>query len=175
MTLILRLKAGSAFSGSAAMFHAPKEKGGLGIFSFQSLAAQSLGTELVVRLQSKGIGGKVARSRLQAAERKWPDHGLASSPGTKLHFTLHCLNRLHRRGYTLCTPRNTEQTQHRYAKEQPLSSIISDKELLLKLDSYGFRFHSEVFMTIFTWWFAPGRSCGGGMPPEWPPSGTTNS
>ena len=142
---ILRLKAGSAFSGSAAMFHAPKEKGGLGIFSFQSLATQSLGTELLVRLQSKGIGGKVARARLHAAERKWPDHGLASSPGTKLHFTLHCLNRLHRRGYTLCTPRNTEQIQHRYAKEQPLSSIISDSELLLKLDSYGLRFHSEVF------------------------------
>ena len=84
-------------------------------------------------------------SLFQAAERKWPDHGLASSPGTKHRFTLHCLNRLHRRGYTLCTPRNTEQTQHHFASEQPLSSIISDSELLLKLDSYGFRFHSEVF------------------------------
>ena len=82
---ILRLKAGSAFSGSAAMFHAPKAKGGLGIFTFQSLASQSLGTELLVRLQGQGVGGKVARARLHALERKWPDHGLLSSPITKHH------------------------------------------------------------------------------------------
>ena len=56
---ILRLKAGSAFSGSAAMFHAPKDKGGLGIFSFQSLAAQSLGTELLVRLQARASVGRL--------------------------------------------------------------------------------------------------------------------
>jgi hypothetical protein len=144
-----------------------------------ALDLQFTGTELLARLQSKGIGGNVARARLQAAERECPDHGLAPTPNTKLHFTLHCLNRLHRRGYTLCTPRNTEETQHRYAKEQPLSSIISDKELLLKLDSYGFRFHSEVFYDnvhlVVCPWEELRRRHAPRVPPECPPSGTTNS
>jgi hypothetical protein len=142
---ILRLKAGAAFSGSAAMFHAPKAKRGLGMFTFQSLASQSLGTELLVRLQGHGVGGKVASARLHALERKWPDHGLLSSPNTKHHFTMHCLDRLHRRGYTLLSPRHMEAEQRLYAQGHRLSTVISDTQVLSKLVAPGFQFHSEVF------------------------------
>jgi hypothetical protein len=129
------------------MFHSPKAKGGLGIFTFQSLASQSLDTELLVRLQGHGVGGKVARARLHAAERKWPDHGLLSTPNTKCHFTMHCLNRLHRRGYTLLSRRNMEDEQHLYAQGHRLSTVITDTQVLSKLVATGFRFHSEVFHT----------------------------
>ena len=143
---ILRSKAGASHSGSPAMFHAPIKKGGKGVFTFESLACQSLGTELLVRLQSKGLGGRVARARLKATERKWPDHGRSTPfPPTKVHFTLFCLKRLQRAGYSLRTPANVASEELQFSTDHLLGDTPIEQDTLSRLTSLGFRFTSELF------------------------------
>ena len=86
----------------------------------------------------------MARARLHAAKRKWQGHGLHSSPNTKFHFTMHCLNRLHRRDSPLQSPQNKEDEQHVYAHAHKLSTIIIDKKLLSRLEANGPHMHSHL-------------------------------
>jgi hypothetical protein len=140
-------KAGASHSGSPAMFHAPISKGGKGVFTFESLACQSLGTELLVRLQSKGLGGRVARARLKATtERKWHDHGRSTPfPPTRAHFTLLCLKRLQRAGYSLHTPSNVASEEFQFSTDHLLVDTPIEQDTLYRLTSLGFRFTSELF------------------------------
>ena len=142
---ILRLKAGSSYSASPAMFHAPKDKGGLGIFTFNSLANQSLGTELLVRLQSPTLSGKVARSRLHAMEERFPDHSRDRQPNTRYSFTLHCISRLRRIGYELATPANYRTLQAEYGGKKSLEDTGLAPQLLRSVTKLGFRFQSDLF------------------------------
>ena len=154
---ILRLKAGSSYSASPAMFHAPKDKGGLGIFTFHSLATQSLGTELLVRLQSPTLSGKVARSRLLAMEERFPDHSRDRQPNTRYSFTLHCISRLRRIGYELATPANYRTLQAEYGGKKSLEDTGLAPQLLRSVTKLGFRFQSDLFdsdssgLTVKAW------------------------
>ena len=147
----------SSYSASPAMFHAPKDMGGLGIFTFHSLANQSLGTELLVRLQSPTLSGKVARSRLRAMEERFPDHSRDRQPNTRYSFTLHCISRLRRIGYELATPANYRTLQAEYGGMKSLEDSGLPPQLLRSVTKLGFRFQSDLFdsdssgLTVKVW------------------------
>ena len=110
-------KVGAALGASPSMLHADKKKGGMGIFTFSSLALQSGATELLVRLNSANTSGKVARCRFQAALRRcahWHRADGTIPQNTKTNFSLYIILRLRRLGYTLIGPQNRELVEKHY-------------------------------------------------------------
>jgi hypothetical protein len=74
------------------MIHASRKEGGLGVFSFTALALRCGATELLVRLNGTGIGGKVARCRYKAvlaACPQWHSADGSISSSTRKNFTLY--------------------------------------------------------------------------------------
>ena len=60
---MLRRRAGWPRGTSLEWLHAPRSRGGLGIFTFKDLLTSAQTTELLVRLASPGLVGQVAKAR----------------------------------------------------------------------------------------------------------------
>ena len=145
----LRYKVKGAPSASPAMLHADKKKGGLGIYSFSALALQSGATELLVRLNSSGIAGQVARCRFKAALRSCPHWHRADGTipaSTKTNFSLYTILRLRRLGYTLIGPDNSALVQEHFRRSTRLCDYLSAyPALLVELEEKGFSLVEDLF------------------------------
>jgi hypothetical protein len=75
---------------SPSAYHSPVDKGGLGLPTMLGLATKACGTELIVRLNSAGLVGDIARERLRAARVVRPDPlSRHVNPNTRVHFVLY--------------------------------------------------------------------------------------
>jgi hypothetical protein len=116
------------------MIHASRKEGGLGVFFFTALDLQCGATELLVRLNGAGIGGKVARCRYKAALAAYPQWHSAdrSIPSmTRKNFTLYTALLLRRLGYNLMGPENSERVQNHFCRGTRLSDYIPGQPALL--------------------------------------------
>ena len=85
-------------SGSPHGLYVAKRRGGLGLYTIQDLATRTIATELVVRLNSGGIRGQVARGRWAAAMARLPNPCAFPPPRTSpaAHYTLYAFALLRR-------------------------------------------------------------------------------
>ena len=143
----LRIKAGAPCHGTAKHFHAPARAGGSNVFWFKRLQLQACGTELLVRLNSKGLVGEVARARWRAAHLAFPNW--ATSPPTpsqiRVHFTLYCALLLRSRGLWVFGPNSEGHLKTLFHTGARLCDKIHDDTLLLDLEDKGFALVSDLF------------------------------
>ena len=139
------MKAGVPFSSSAHMMHAPKCEGGLASFSFVSLALQSTTTELLMRLLSVGVEGKVCRARYVAARANhdWLTDGKTRA-GPRFHFIRTCAARLRRMGYILSDVDSSHAVQEEFCDRLRVVDGVSDMALVHELEAKGFQFMDEL-------------------------------
>ena len=143
----LKKKTKLAMGSSAHGLHSPKSIG-MGLFTMMGLAQQTCITELLVRLNSPGLQGRVARSRWNAAFNNTPDFSLPSAtlPRQREHFTLYCAELAKRAGCQIYGPQNREQTQQAFQQEHPLSAAINLTRLqALDLRDKGFIMGNQVW------------------------------
>ena len=145
LDVTLRIKAGVPYASSSHMFHAPKERGGLGIYSFSSLALQATATELLVRLNSRGLAGEVARERFRAAYTGYDwSIGQPATTGHRVHFIRAVASRLRRYGYCLTDQANLSRISDLSSESTRLCDGISDMTLVKELEAKGFQFMEDI-------------------------------
>ena len=140
----LRYKCGMAPGSTGSIFHIPRADGGLGIFSFATLASAARGTELLYRLNSPGLAGDVARARWAAAWNSWPDMMASGKvPGVKDNFTLYTLASLRRAGFHITCPESLLGLREHFS-DAVLAADVAPPELVYKLDALGLFLFSDV-------------------------------
>jgi hypothetical protein len=159
-------RAGAAYCASPALLHAAKSAGGFGTFSFLGLATAACGTELLARLNSPGIVGSVARSRMAAAFRVWPDHtekNVNKAPYTS--FSLYAVKLLRRAGYQVSCPQSRDLLRELYSFSAPASAVVP-AHLLHHLDASGHLLEADVMRdgAILPWQDLAGKASD---PPAW--------
>ena len=145
MDVTLCIKAGVPCASSSHKFHAPKERGGLGIYSFSSLALQATTTELLVRLNSRGLAGDVARERFRAALTGYDwSIGQPATTGHRVHFIRAFASRLRRYGYCLTDHANLSRISDLSSESTRLCDGISDRTLVKELETKGLQFMEDI-------------------------------
>ncbi len=108
--------------------HAPRSRGGTGVFSFKDLLVSSQVTELLVRLASPGLVGEVAKSRWAAAQNQLVH--LRPSPAlrpAKYSMVLYTLWMAARYGYTIATSDDYDDVRSQSADSETIHDLVPFK------------------------------------------------
>ncbi len=126
----LRRRGGWPHGTSLHWLHAPRSRGGMGIFSFYDLLVSAQTTELLVRLATPGLVGEVAKARWDAAQPNLhnllPSH---SKTPPKSSLTLYTLWMAAKHGYTIATEADYESVAARHSAADPIHNVVSHKYL----------------------------------------------
>ena len=146
---VLRAKAKLPFTASTALLHAPKKSGGLGIFTFKGLAQAACTTELLVRLQSPGIVGKVCRQRWNAMKLltgadSARDATLLKKVEASCFFPAYCITLASELGYQICDSDDLLEATATFSGASGLSDILPSP-IVSKIDAaFGHRVMTDI-------------------------------
>jgi len=166
----LRIKAGAPAGSTSKHFHAPLNAGGSNVFWFDRLKLQSCSTELIVRLNSKGLVGEVARERWDAANRAFPNWILRTihTSQVRCHYTLYCALALRTKGFIIYGPDNEAYIKGLFHQEGRICDRVTDPALLREVEEKGYVFISDLYEAdgrTLKPWLSVAQSVGGSQAP----------
>ena len=141
---LLRFRSGLPKGTPMNLLHAPRSRGGMGVFKFHDLLISAQTTELLVRLSTPGVVGEVARARWRACQSAVLDHMPSStSPSPKHSLTLHTLWLAARFGYSVVDGSDLDDVAALHA-DSPLIHHHVDGLFLPKLEALRIRFMHQL-------------------------------